>query len=763
MAFAPVFKRLLIAAIATTMIGLGPMHLSFASEKIGLELEVTTRPLSELVKYFDVPHLEAQLKADGIFGQSISDSVLENYVLDPKALASLPPDVQKELTAGLHLGSVLDQVIKPAKIYWGSEVIVQPPNPFAKEPEQKKAGGIFLPSDSDLKKFTNVRLPQDQRSLLGSLPSARQETVVPKNDWPLLLARWNAIPRERALQLLHLQYLSPAKIAEVITSIPIKARNPVTMAEYLRLNSNAPSWIKSFNWSLDGVKDGERPLEFTLSSPSDQPKAAIDDFEHLIKEAGLEPYFKNPMIHKQWNASFHIHLSGIDPARLETLTENYKRLTLIRMMAAGEHNDGAARPLLDLKPDGGEINGYETPIKKPLLGSDKGIIRLVDEGYVEIREPTRPPREVYSEFSRWAGMGEKDTTAEINHEISATLSAHPDIVKRILAINPTVLLDFEQNLPGAHVRDQVEKEIVNDIHKGADPEHSHQIKQLRVKRPDARSARFLADIGAGNQSKPIDIVFDLDDTLIRWVRPFPEEPLPEGAIPADGAHLKYSYRVLDGAPELLQSLANRPGVRISFFSLGPAGRNEEVLKKIILPDGRSAWDIAHIVLSDRDATPDGEKDLSKFNPDTSRVLIVDDKPDSTIEAHRANILRISPKLKRFYTSLKEIWAGENTSRGTTPEELVQQRNKLAFADGIIHETLDRVQTLGISPLEALTQIQYSLDSNGKLVYREDLKTDLKYYRKGAADFHQLNPKYRFTSALGYIEYIECIKKALMQL
>jgi hypothetical protein len=761
MVFVPRFKRFLVGAIATTMIGLSPMHLSFASEKIGLELEVSPRPLSELVKYFNVPHLEAQLKADGIFSQSISDSVLENYVLDPKALDSLPADIQKELTAGLHLGSVLDQVVEPAKIHLISGRIVQSPNRFAKEPVQKQTGGIFLPSDSDLNQFANVNIPKEQTALTVAQPSRKQEAVV-SNDWPLLLARWNAIPRERALQLIHLQYLSSPKIAQVITSIPIKARNPVTMREYLQLNSNAPSWIKSFNWSLDGVTDGVRPLEFALSSPSDQPGAAIDDFEHLIKESGLEPYFKNPMIHKQWNASFHIHLSGVDPARLETLTENYKRLTLIRMMAAGEHNDGAARPLLDLKPGGGEINGYETPIKKPLLGSDKGIIRLVDDGHVEIREPTRSPREVYSEFSRWTGLSEKEATAEINHEISVTLATHPDIVKRILAINPTVLLDFEQNLPGAHVRDQVEKEIVNDVQKGADPEQSHQIKQLRIKRPDARSARFLANIGAGDQSKSIDITFDLDDTLIRWVRPFPDEPLPEGAIPADGNHLKYSYRILDGAPELLQSLADRPNVRISFFSLGPAGRNEEILKKIILPDGRSAWDIAHLVLSDEDATPDGEKDLSKINPDTSRVLIVEDKSNSTIEAHRANILRISPKLKIFYSSLKEKWAGENTSRGTTPEEFVQQRNKLAFADGVIHETLDRVQALGISPVEALTQIQYSLDSSGKLAYREDLKTDLKYYRKGASDFHQLNPKYRFTSAYGYIKYIECIKKELMR-
>jgi hypothetical protein len=244
---------------------------------------------------------------------------------------------------------------------------------------------------------------------------------------------------------------------------------------------------------------------------------------------------------------------------------------------------------------------------------------------------------------------------------------------------------------------------------------------------------------------PVDIVFDLDDTLIRWVRAFPDEHLPPNAIAPDGGALKHSYRVLDGATELLQSLANRPNVRISFFSLGPRLRNEAVLKKVILPDGRSAWDIAHKVLSDHDATSHGEKDLTKINPDLSRVLIVDDKFDSTIGGQRKNVVRISPKVRYFYESAGQKWGDEDQSPGITPEQFIKNRNKLAYAEGILSEVFDAVETKHISPLKAATQIQYSHDAHGKSVYRENLISDLRLYRKGAADFHAVNSNYHFTS------------------
>ena len=54
----------------------------------------------------------------------------------------------------------------------------------------------------------------------------------------------------------------------------------------------------------------------------------------------------------------------------------------------------------------------------------------------------------------------------------------------------------------------------------------------------------------------------------------------------------------------------------------------------------------------------------------------------------------------------------------------------------------------VTPLDAASSIQYSVDSHGKFAYRKNLKADLQFYRQGVQDFHKTNPAYRFTGAYG---------------
>ena len=253
----------------------------------------------------------------------------------------------------------------------------------------------------------------------------------------------------------------------------------------------------------------------------------------------------------------------------------------------------------------------------------------------------------------------------------------------------------------------------------------------------------------------------MDNTLVRGL--WPHDVIPANAILPDGGALKYPYRVLDGAAEFLQARVDQPGVRVSIFSRGGAERNEALLKKLILPDGRRAWDVVHFVFSDIDTTSDFKKDLAKVNSDTSRVLIVEDNPEAIAEGQELNVIRVSPKVPHFFTSPKETWTHDGITSTTTATEFVQSRNKLAFADGVFSQIVDLVNTKGISPRAASALVQFAPDSNGNPVYREDLKNDLQYYRKGAADFHKVNPKYKFTSAYGYFSYIKCLVEELRRL
>jgi hypothetical protein len=281
-------------------------------------------------------------------------------------------------------------------------------------------------------------------------------------------------------------------------------------------------------------------------------------------------------------------------------------------------------------------------------------------------------------------------------------------------------------------------------------------------------AALSTHVKAGPTQAPIDIIFDLDDTLIRWIRP---HELPSGkVIPEVGTINDYRYRILDGAPEILQhiyELSKTRNIRISFYSMGQRARNLEVLKQLKLPNGMCAYDIAYKILSEEDAvdahdTDGKEKQVSVVNSDLSQVIIVDDTAKSTVPEERLNVLRIKPKVEHFYLHAGETWVNDKGQvQRTAISEFLQNRNKLPFADGVLTRVLSQTEK---SPLEALTDIQYEKDSEGNLQFRKNIYNDVSFYREGSRALHQVNPSYKFTAAFenSSIEFVRCMRKALTE-
>ncbi|MNK97250.1 hypothetical protein D3C87_1175710 [compost metagenome] len=141
---------------------------------------------------------------------------------------------------------------------------------------------------------------------------------------------------------------------------------------------------------------------------------------------------------------------------------------------------------------------------------------------------------------------------------------------------------------------------------------------------------FLVAVHVLASSKSsFDIVFDLDWTLFYPVDKNGDAEtvqLPEGR-----------FRMADGVVDILIRL-HRQGHRISAFSGGAAKRNQALVELVTRKiHERGVTDFAfHKVLSFEDLTPRsgvGEdsrfadrwmKDLTKVNPDLSRVILVDD-------------------------------------------------------------------------------------------------------------------------------------------
>lgn len=220
------------------------------------------------------------------------------------------------------------------------------------------------------------------------------------------------------------------------------------------------------------------------------------------------------------------------------------------------------------------------------------------------------------------------------------------------------------------------------------------------------------------EDKPIDIIVDIDGVLAfvegRELQPAVQEVLMRmGVLVVANGKI---YRLAHGAGVFLQALSHISGSRIHFFSAhGRTGRTAEILGKIILPNGKSAWEIAHNILFrpsvvDMANVPDPEeyrptqaifrtvragekeqkKDLRKVahDVDLDRAILIDDLPTNVLRGQERNFL----------------WCQFKNG----PSELTRLRGLL---DRAIHDARDR----GIPIADALWALQWS-QTSPELVY-----------------------------------------------
>lgn len=129
------------------------------------------------------------------------------------------------------------------------------------------------------------------------------------------------------------------------------------------------------------------------------------------------------------------------------------------------------------------------------------------------------------------------------------------------------------------------------------------------------------------------VVFDIDWTIVAETE-IPNSFPANRVLNVEGKHyIKYF-----GLESLIEKLISNPQIKVSFYSGGKKSRNENLLKKIKLKDGRSLFSVAHKILSSDDlvAMPNTtaemkfserfKKDLTKVSEDLEQVLMFDDTP-----------------------------------------------------------------------------------------------------------------------------------------
>jgi len=207
-------------------------------------------------------------------------------------------------------------------------------------------------------------------------------------------------------------------------------------------------------------------------------------------------------------------------------------------------------------------------------------------------------------------------------------------------------------------------------------------------------------------AQTLDFVLDLDGVLI--FKPAADAP-PEKVIEADGK----KYRVADWAGEFLQFLADIPNSRITFFSSLPNKRNIEALQKIVLPNGKTAVQIAigengELRIFDTELLLNNEghnqKDLDKlpFQFSRNRILLLDDQDGFIVRTQRRNYLRVSNNSDAFghYPEIFEVFRER--------DKLIAERARIELPRlaAIINSALNTIGPDRDRFVEAISAIQW---------------------------------------------------------
>lgn len=234
-------------------------------------------------------------------------------------------------------------------------------------------------------------------------------------------------------------------------------------------------------------------------------------------------------------------------------------------------------------------------------------------------------------------------------------------------------------------------------------------------RQDAQ-ARVLAN---AESSQAFHLVFDLDWTLVVPLTTEQSKLLKDHPNLLK-VHDEY-YLLKEGAREILNHSFKDPNILVSFFSGGTKKRNDELLKKIIFFDGKSAFEKAYKVLSKQDLTVVSKdprlrfserykKDIGKIAPTLERSLLIEDIEQFALAPGDKQTLWLGrtffPRLpNKSWQESNELWRKtgvEERFLSESSEVAWWNQRKLFYLEGMLAETddpgeiIDKAKAIGFS-------------------------------------------------------------------
>ena len=239
------------------------------------------------------------------------------------------------------------------------------------------------------------------------------------------------------------------------------------------------------------------------------------------------------------------------------------------------------------------------------------------------------------------------------------------------------------------------------------------------------------------------IVFDIDWSIVSEIK----KPTPY-IIKNPRVIKVYEtyYFINEGLEEFIEDILSHPEIKVSFYSGGNSIRNNELLSKIKLKNGRSLSQIAYKVLSREDlvsveavsGAPFAErfkKDLTKISKNLEQLIMFDDNAKFTIEngEDQSRHVFFIGKAFEYFDKFKDA---KNLSGEYIPknyDEWLLDRKKLNILHAVFNESYDESVESDISLSEAMKKREELLNlkdhewnSQISQYYRKYKKKDIQH-------------------------------------
>lgn len=333
--------------------------------RIGVEKELTTEPLSQIIHLFDFDHLQKEMASLSPFREGELDNYLEASPED--RLKELPEELRTRLTEGLLLKDILGDIQPSSIIVPGSK------------PSPVKPRSTF---------------------------EVQSEQILRRVEWEKLFKRWRELPENEKIQAIRWERLSPLKKAELAIMLA-RFKNDEGTMKILKLKENIPAPLEDLFSRLSWHQDGEA-LEFRHKDEIkiEDPEIFLKDVEQLSTITATTKETFNPEQTLKKNSSLHYHVS-IEGRNFGELSKLLNDRLFLKRVSQGIISD---------------LTGDGKGLYSPLPFRNRGLLRQVADNRIEFRAHVEPLLNELKLNLELLKMPEQEASEKLQSEISKLMS-----------------------------------------------------------------------------------------------------------------------------------------------------------------------------------------------------------------------------------------------------------------------------------------------------------------------------------------------------